>query len=146
MVLSERQRIVMDLMRDSQSIIDSMVKSLSNSRYLDVDEVNDWADLKFLRDRLMSLFLLMEAEQEFGSLFGEIKEMANSDKEEVKWSLPIIGSLRNFVKNVLLKVVEDIIASSRSKNFEDYRARDFQSDLSRDMKMLREDYREIYKL
>ena len=146
MVLSERQRIVMDLMRDSQSIIDSMVKSLSNSRYLDVDEVNDWADLKFLRDRLMSLFLLMEAEQEFGSLFGEIKEMANSDKEEVKWSLPIIGSLRNFVKNVLLKVVEDIIAISRSKNFEDYRARDFQSDLSRDMKMLREAYREIYKL
>lgn len=146
MVLSERQRIVVDLMRDSQSIIDSMVKSLSNSRRLDVDEVNDWANLKFLRDRLMSLFLLMRAEKEFGSLFGEIKEMANSDKEEVKWSLPIIGSLRNFVKDVLLELVEDIITASRSNNFEDYRARNFQSDLSRDMKMLREDYREMYKL
>ena len=146
MVLSERKRIVLDLIRDSQSIIDSMVKSLSNSRRLDVDEVNDWANLKFLRDKLVSLFLLMKAEQEFGSLFSEIKEMANSDKEEVKWSLPIIGSLRSFVKDTLLEVVEEIIDASRSNDFEDYRARDFQSDLSRDMKMLREDYREMYKL
>ena len=54
--------------------------------------------------------------------------------------------IRDFVKDTLLCAVDDFIDDSRTIDFENYRARDFQSELNKDMKMLREDYREMYKL
>ena len=136
----DRYELVNELLRHLGSVDDAIqMKAV-------MDYIVDQELLWVIRERLISLSILMNTGNNFGYvLFIELEEMKTSD-EDSKWTFPLEKVFNGFIKGAILPCIDSLIEVSRSWNLDDYRARDFQSKLRQKMEMLRNWYKERYDL
>ena len=105
----------------------------------------DLEQLQRIKEKLLSLNLFIVAESKFKVALDEMEEMKTSD-EDSKWTFPLEKAFSSFMKEDFLLYIGILVNVSRSWDFNDYRARDFQSKLRQKMEMLRNWYKERYDL
>ena len=132
----DRIIIVNDLMIYANSITDKMSDD-SNA------DPNDWSILWRFMEKLAALFDHIDTENIFFCALDEMRGMKRSD-EDNKLTFPIEKAFNQFIKEVFLPNIDDLVDCSRSFPFEDYRARNFQNELLQKITMLRDWYKDKY--
>lgn len=136
----ERRDLVIELLQHLNSVSDS----IHEKDFLDY--ILDVRMLDRIGEKLLALFDLLRAENSFGYALDVEMEKMKTSEEDSKWTFPVEKALNYFTKDVLFENIKVLIDVSRSWEFDDYRARNFQNDLRQKMEMLRDWYKEEYEL
>ena len=134
-----RLDLVKDLFYHCSSLSDSIDKEAAE--YPDeVPNVLDIIQLERIKERLYALLRFVYTEEIFCYALQEMNNLKTSD-EDSKWTFHLERAFVSFSEEHLMNYIEGIITVSRSWEFDDYRARNFQNDLRQKMEMLRDWYK-----
>lgn len=141
----KEQELILELMKRNQSIMASVLDLIGNEHYIEAGDTHDFLDLQCIRDRLVSLYHLINAEFLFGRAELQMVNMVSSDKD-FEWIKPVMESRIKFVEEELLDTLTKLFKEARAFKFKDYRAREFQGFLCTALETMIKGYKVNYRL